>query len=297
MYSTGIGSWATAKRVIDEFGNTDVTLLFADVKGRTCECGHHGNEHINGKGPCDTKADGTYCGCTRFTDQKYLGEHPDNYRFLQETADKFGAELVWLKSDMSIWDVYKKSRFVGNSRLAPCSHKLKQQPARKWLDEHCPPETTTVYVGIDWMESHRIEAVRRNYQPYPVEAPMTEPPYMDKPDMMQACRDWGVEPPAMYAANYPHANCGGFCVRAGQAQFRQLLREDRDGYLFHENQEQQLRTYLGKDVSVLRDRTEGTSTPLTLRAFRERVDAQPSLFDQDDWGGCGCFVDEGTTDV
>lgn len=26
-------------------------------------------------------------------------------------------------------------------------------------------------------------------------------------------------------------------------------------------------------------------------AFRERLDQQPALFDTDDWGGCGCFVD------
>jgi hypothetical protein len=30
------------------------------------------------------------------------------------------------------------------------------------------------------------------------------------------------------------------------------------------------------------------STPLTLRALRERTDQKPSLYDQDDWGACGC---------
>jgi hypothetical protein len=96
----------------------------------------------------------------------------------------------------------------------------------------------------------------------------------------------------MYAMKFPHANCGGFCVRAGQAQFRQLLRLDRDRYMFHENKEQELREHLDKDVSVLKDRTNNSATTLTLRSFRERIEDQPSLFDEDDWGGCGCFVDQ-----
>lgn len=259
MYSTGIGSWATAKRVVDAHGPDATTLVFADVKGNNTD--------------------------------PHLGEHPDNYRFLEQTVKKFGCELVWLKNEMSIWDVYKKVRWLGNAKLAPCSHQLKQKPARDWLDANCPPESTVVYVGIDWTESHRIEAVRRNYLPYQVAAPMTEPPYLDKDAMLAACRDWGVEPPSMYAAKFPHANCQGFCVRAGQAQFRQLLRVDRDGYLFHEAKEQELREFLGKNVAIMRDRSGGGAVPLTLKTFRERLEQQPSLFDETDWGGCGCFVD------
>lgn len=261
MYSSGIGSWATAHRVIDKHGKNDVTLLFCDVKGNN--------------------------------DNPHLGEDADNYRFLEQTAQKFNVELVWLKSSESIWDVYRRKRFLGNSRLAPCSHQLKQIPARKWIDEHCDPDETTIYVGIDWTESHRLAAIERNYVPFRVEAPMVEPPYLEKAQLLEACRKWGVEPPRMYAENYPHANCQGFCVRAGQAQFRQLLRVNRDGYLFHEEQEQKLREYLTKDVAILRDHAAG-GVPLTLRTFRERVELQPSLFDEDDWGGCGCFADEGT---
>ena len=258
MYSSGIGSWATARRVIDEHGAESTVLLFCDVKGDN--------------------------------DEAHLGEHPDNYRFLKETAKRFDAQLVWLKTGESIWDVYNRKRFLGNSRIAPCSYELKQKPARVWIDEHCDPENTTLYVGIDWMESHRMAAVERNYLPFIVKAPMIDPPYIDKAQMLQDCRDWGVEPPLMYRQKFPHANCQGFCVRAGQAQFRQLLRINPEGYRYHETREQQLRESLGKDVSILRDHAAG-GIPLTLRTFRERIDLQPSLFDEGDWGGCGCFVD------
>lgn len=38
MFSGGIGSWATAQRVIDKYGPDAVTLLFADVLGEDQDC-------------------------------------------------------------------------------------------------------------------------------------------------------------------------------------------------------------------------------------------------------------------
>jgi hypothetical protein len=181
MYSGGIGSWATAKWVIDRYGPDDVTLLFADVKGDN--------------------------------DNPHLGEDEDTYRFIRESSAKFGAELVWLTEGRSIWQVFHDDRFLGNSRLANCSKFLKQRPCREWLDANVHSGTATVYVGIDWSEVHRLPAIEAAYQPYFAKAPLTEPPYTDKQQLLADCREWGVEPPRMYSKPYPHGNCGGFCVR------------------------------------------------------------------------------------
>jgi hypothetical protein len=86
---------------------------------------------------------------------------------------------------------------------------------------------------------------------------------------------------------FPHNNCGGFCVRAGQAHFALLLRTLPERYAFHEEQEEKLRTYLGKDVAILRDRRNGKTRPMTLREFRERLIAN-GQYDPNEWGGCGC---------
>lgn len=260
MFSSGIGSWMTAKRVVEAVGNQDLYLVFADVAGLTGE--------------------------------PHLGEDVDNYRFLEDAHKNLGGELVWLKEGRDIWQVFKDDRFLGNSRLANCSKYLKQRPCREWLEKNCDPAETIVYVGIDWSESHRLPAIENAYKPYPAMAPLTSAPFVDKQQMLAAARAEGLEPPAMYSKPYPHANCGGFCVRAGQAQMRLLLLENRDRYLFHETKEQELRDYLGKDVSVLKDRAGGTAVPLTLKRFRERVEDQPAMFDELDWGGCGCFLDE-----
>ena len=258
MFSGGAGSWMTAKRVADQYGTDDLTLLFADV------------------------------GSTR---SPHVGEDEDTYRFIQEAAANVGAELVTVSDGRDIWQVFHDDRFLGNSRLANCSKFLKQKPCRDWLEENRDPADTTVYVGIDWSETHRLPAIEAGWAPYPVAAPMTEPPYLDKTAMLEALTAEGIEIPRLYRAGFAHNNCGGFCVRGGQAQMELLLREHPDRYAFHETEEQALRDHLDKDVSVLRDRTGGTSTPLTLTAFRERLEDQPDLFDPIDFGGCGCFTD------
>lgn len=259
MFSGGLGSWLTAKRVAERHGTDSLVLLFADVKGDS--------------------------------DSPHVGEDEDTYRFIRDAAADVGAELVTVKDGRDIWQVFKDDRFLGNTRLANCSKYLKQIPCRAWLDANCDPDHTVVYVGIDWSETHRLPAIRNGYLPYRAEAPMTEAPYLDRDAMRKACEDAGLEVPRLYRAGFPHNNCGGFCVRAGQAQMELLLREHPDRYRFHEQQEQDLRAHLGADVSVLRDRTGGTVTPLTLRRFRERIEDQPNLFDPLDFGGCGCFVE------
>lgn len=89
--------------------------------------------------------------------------------------------------------------------------------------------------------------------------------------------------------NISTGNCGGFCCKAGQAQFAHLLKIMPERYRHHEEKEQELRSHLQKDVAILRDRTGGTTRPLTLKALRERIEAKQA-YDKTEWGGCGCFA-------
>jgi hypothetical protein len=108
--------------------------------------------------------------------------------------------------------------------------------------------------------------------------------------MMDELRAIGIEPPRLYKMGFPHNNCGGFCVKAGQAQFAQLLKQLPERYAYHEAQEELNRQQVG-DFSVLADRSgDGKKKPLTLRVFRERIEAGETL-DRHDWGGCGCALD------
>jgi predicted metal-dependent phosphoesterase TrpH len=61
-------------------------------------------------------------------------------------------------------------------------------------------------------------------------------------------------------------------------------------YLEWKAEENQTRELLGKDVSILRDRTDDAHKPLPLTLFRTRIEANATLFDADDWGACGCYM-------
>lgn len=259
MFSGGIGSWAAAKRVRMDRPQEEMVLLFADVKGRSTS--------------------------------PHVGEDEDTYRFLNDAAENLDAPLVVVRDGRDIWQVFKDKQFLGNSRLAPCSHELKQKPSRRWLEDNSDPDADVVYVGIDWAEIHRLPSIERNYLPWKAVAPLTEPPYLSKEGMLSWAAEEGLEPPRLYAMGFSHNNCGGGCVRAGQAQFRHLLSVMPERYDVWEQKEREMADLLGRPVSILRDRRGGKSQPLSLQSLREREQQEPGAVDPFDIGGCGCFVD------
>ncbi|MCY9708731.1 hypothetical protein M5X05_31740 [Paenibacillus alvei] len=252
MYSGGIGSWAAAKRVAEKYGTDDLILMFTDT----------------------------------------LIEDADLYRFLQESAAKIGGELVWLKDGRDPWEVFLDVRWIGNSRVAQCSDHLKQRVSRKWIEERYEPSEATLYVGIDWTEIHRMKAITKGWSPYTVLAPMTEAPYWDKREMIRELGRDGIRQPRLYEMGFSHNNCGGFCVRAGQGHFINLLKQNRELYLYHEAKELEMQDYLGRtDISILTRTVRGEEQMLTLRQLREEWEnGLGNQIDMDDIGGCGCFA-------
>ncbi len=244
FFSGGVGSWAAAKRVVARFGAANTTLLFTD---------------------------------TRMEDE-------DLYRFLSEASANVGARLVVIAEGRTPWEVFFDRRFLGNSRADPCSETLKRKLADRWLDANCDPANTVCYVGIDWTEQHRIDRLAPRKLPWVFEAPMCEPPYLDKHGMLLWLKRDGIRPPRLYEMGFAHNNCGGFCVKAGQGHFANLLRAMPCRYAFHEEKEQAIRRFLGKDISILKD-------GLTLKDLRKKIEnrGETDLFEI---GGCGCFVDE-----
>lgn len=288
FYSGGIGSYATAQRVIEREGKENVTLLFTDTKM----------------------------------------EDDDLYRFIDESVKHLGCEYIYLADGRTPWEVFEDTKFLGNSRLAKCSHVLKQKVADDYIKEHYKPHKpdyilekinkgkeiiylqdesekekrklewerderlpAILYLGIDWTESHRQAAPIYNYAPYEVRFPMCDEPYIDKQQMIQDLEDIGIRQPRLYELGFAHNNCGGFCVRAGQGHFKNLLDKLPERYKEHEEKEQYMRDLLGKDVSILRKQKDGVRYNVTLREFREDVEKNDEKnVDMCDIGGCGCFV-------
>lgn len=231
--SGGIGSFAAATRIVDRFGTDDTVLLFADT----------------------------------------LAEDPDLHRFLGEAVEYLGVPLTRVADGRDPFQVFADVRYIGNSRIAPCSRYLKQIPCRSWLQQHCDPADTVLYVGLDKAEWHRQPGVVKGWSPWRVEFPMTEQPCLSKEQMLDECRVvHGIEPPLLYELGYSHNNCGGVCVRAGQRQWRRTLLVFPQRFAEAERREAELRATLG-DYSILTEQRNGKKYPLPLSELRRRVEA------------------------
>lgn len=250
-FSGGVCSWAAARRVVEKHGVEHTVLLFADTKM----------------------------------------EDEDLYRFLDEAAANVGAPLVKIADGRNPWEVMRDERIIagGMTGADPCSKKLKRELMDRWFRANCTLETIT-HLGLDWTEAHRLVRLREKAPSRLWEAPMAEAPYLTKHQMREWLAREGIKEPRLYGLGFPHNNCGGFCVKAGQAQFALLLKTMPERFAFHEGKENEMREYLGKDYSILTEQKRGRKYFLPLSELRHRVEQQLPL-DMFDWGGCGCAID------
>jgi hypothetical protein len=261
--SGGTGSWCATRRYIDQHGPEGVVCLFTDVGD--------GSPHV--------------------------GEDEDTYRFLDDAIADLGVPLIRIQDGRNIWDVFEEKRWLGNSNLSHCSWELKTKPAKAWVDANCDPATTKLLVGIDWIEGdRRLPAIRKNWAPFEVIAPLTERPLLGKLQMRRMLTDRGLRGPRLTEQlGMAHANCIA-CVKGGQGHWKQVLDLFPEHFRYAEEREQDIRADLG-DVSILKDRAGGDSRPLTLRDFREREQAGGIQVDLFDLGGCGCMAETEPRDV
>jgi hypothetical protein len=143
---------------------------------------------------------------------------------------------------------------------------------------------------MDWTEMHRVERLRASLAPQLTWFPLCERPYVDKCHIADMLKEIGIKVPRLYDLGFSHNNCGGGCVKAGQAHWAHLFFTLPERYKIWEEKEEDIRSHLDKDVAILRVRRGEQSTPMTLRAFRERLETGDTNYDKDDWGGCGCFA-------
>lgn len=251
LYSGGISSHLCAERVIQTYGRENVILLFTDTKV----------------------------------------EDYDLYRFLKDGSEYLGVPITWLADGRDIWQVFRDTRYLGNSREDPCSRVLKREQSRKFIHRFHPDECV-IHIGFGWDEIHRLERSRRHWNPYRVDAMMTEAPYLMKDEMMGVVQSSGIQIPRLYDLGFSHNNCGGGCVKAGIGHFTMLLDKLPDVFEKWERGEQEIREYLGKNVSMLTRTRRGVKHPFTLQQLRTQ---RESLTKSElcDIGGCGCFESQG----
>lgn len=294
-FSGGRGSYMAGKMVSENYGKENTICVFNDTLSEdndTYRLLIQGAADISGVGVPSVSDLAKMC-----EQIPPIWERENRAAFLAGLAEKAMIRipgLHWLREGLSLWEIFKKERFIGNTRADVCSKRLKREPFRKWIEQNFKPGDCIIYLGIDWTEAHRFsERTKERWAPYEVAAPLCDPPYISKDDVNELMKAAEIEMPKLYELGFSHNNCQGFCIKAGHGQFKMLLETRPEIFKFHEEQEQAFREHLGKDVAILRNRKGGTTKPLTLREFRMTLEkASPSVqLDLDDFGGCGCFID------
>ncbi len=258
--SSGLASAEALERTIVRAGKENTIGVFADVKG--------------------------------YSTSEHAGEDADNYRFLADIEHFFDLPIVRVVEGRDIWQAMFDARAItlpNNSRAAPCSRMLKRAPIDRWIAERYTPDECIRVVGLDWSEPHRIADFEAAVLPYRAWFPLNEAPYMDKCHITDKWQGRGIQPPALYEVGFSHANCGGFCVKAGQAHFALLYRANKERYLYHAEKEAQFQREINPKATILNDRRGGTRRGMTLYEFAERLE-RGEAYEADEWGGCGCFA-------
>jgi hypothetical protein len=288
MFSGGIGSWGAARRAVAEHGVDRVTLLFADTLIEDDDLYRFLLEAAAGLAGVPCQAELLDRAATVPPLQE-MGRRRHHLLALGADARAALTPLEWIAEGRDPHRVYSDVRFLGNSRVDPCSSILKRRLMRRWLERHRDPADTVCVLGFDWSEVHRLDRAEGFWAPWRIEAPLTEKPLLSKEELIGELDALGIRPPRLYEEGFAHNNCGGFCCKAGQASFALLLRRHPDRYRWHEGREEAIRRRLGRDVSILRDRRGGRTRPLTMRRFRQRLERRPGAFDQTEWGACSCM--------
>lgn len=264
-FSGGACSFWAAHRVIQKHGKENTILLFADT----------------------------------------LIEDEDLYAFNTHASQILGVPITRIAEGRTPWQLFRDQGIIGNNKFPICSIYLKREPLNGWRANHFEmniaqenmfKEHAILYVGFDWTEQHRIDAIRAAHPEMQIEAPMAEAPLWDKCKMLSECEKLGLKIPKLYTLGFPHNNCGGRCVRAGISHWVHLFNVLPDRFIEWEKEEQVTIAELAKRgiawKTMLKDRRGGVTGNLSLVSLRERIESGEK-FPDDEWGGCGC---SGVTD-
>lgn len=270
-YSGGMGSFSEAKMCVDRYGKENTVLVFADTKM----------------------------------------EDIDLYRFLKETVDFLGCELITLKDGRDVWELFEDEKFVGNSRVDVCSKVLKRELINKYIMQKygykskkltgkrtptgrqqyksvwLPQQEVQIHLGIDATEEHRLQRVQERMKPWQYRSILVEEGRIVYKDYSE---QFGIERPRLYTLGFSHNNCGGFCVKAGLGHFKILWEVLPERYLEHERKEQNLKEKYGT-LPFLSKQINGKRTYLYMKEYREQF-LQEGKAEEDNYdiGGCACAL-------
>lgn len=210
-------------------------------------------------------------------------EHPDLWRLVAAVEKKYDITIKRIglnNKTYNIWDIFFHTGMMGSTLADPCSRMLKREVMAAYMEANYTPADTVMHVGITADEIDRMLAIRANWgrKGWKVEADLANEPKLNRETLIAMCQQEFGFVPETYRRGHSHNNCGGFCVKAGKSQMARLLYYDRPAYLEHERMELLHQQTFSHTNTIMRDEWTRTgirgADPLTLRAFRERMETK-----------------------
>lgn len=303
MVSGGAGSWLATKVDMAAHADAKHTFVFSDTLYEDADCYRfliEGIAHL-----LDRKLNWSIPRADDFPDYRVSPEtsmaeyagNPEWRAFLAQIRGDTALaipELVWLVEGRDPWEVFRDRKFLGNSRIDPCSKSLKREIFDKWRRSNTDRDTSVFCIGIGPHEAHRYDrlASRMATEGWTYEAPLIGT-FEGEVGAFGYLADAGVAKPRLYDLGYVHNNCGGFCIKAGHAHYLNRYRVQPERFAYDAMMEEKLAEYIGKPVSMLTDRTgDGSKKALSLATFAAEVGRQTEFEYAPGDSGCGCMLEE-----
>jgi len=148
-------------------------------------------------------------------------EHPDNKRFLKDCEKWFGQEIIVLgndKYDRSIYEVFRKTRYLSGPAGARCTGELK----KRVREDFERPDDVHVF-GYTKEEQRRYDRFI-DANNIDVVVPLIDA-QLDKSDCLAMIENAGIELPALYKMGYKNNNCLG-CVKSSSPAYWKKIAQD-----------------------------------------------------------------------
>jgi hypothetical protein len=291
LFSGGMGSFLTAWLLKQQRPESEIVLFFNDTIIED-------NDHyrftiesvcwLNG-----VKKQSTRRLLKELDNLPELGNN-DRAPFLYSLFNKLEClvpSFIYDADGRDVWQVFEDVKYLGNTRVDPCSRVLKRERSAKGIMNRFG--SVDVAIGIDWTEIHRYHNAKPVWaeQGLNLIAPLAES-LADKQQLEAIVLEIsGIQRCRLYDYGFSHSNCGGFCVKAGLAHFKNLLIKMPERYLWHELKEQELILKCPKVRPFLRKTIDGVLHYWTLREYRTWLqENELSLEDSYDFAGCGCAI-------
>lgn len=313
MISGGGGSWLAAKLDMKAFPGEDHRFVFTDTLYEDADAYRflvEGVANLLGrKLPFDVPEPEEFPDY-RVSEEVSLADYCGNPEWraflgrLRADAMEAMPELIWLVEGRDPWEVFRDERFLGNSRIDPCSKILKRKVLDKWRNANCDKSVDVFTVGIGTDEAHRFDdGEGGGIGPRMAElgwcycAPLIGTMEGEMGSLYYMHVE-GIRRPRLYVLGYMHNNCGGFCIKAGKEHYRNRNRVHPERYAYDSFMEQRFIAFLGSGVAILTISAVAANgdfakTPLTLSDFKETLDRRPELEFEYSPGesGCGCMTE------